>query len=61
RRVRVLLYNAQTVSPTTLRLRDEARKAGVAVVPVTETLPPHLAFQQWQLDQAKQLEAALAR
>ena len=61
RRVRVLLYNAQTVSPITVRLRDEARKAGVPVVPVTETLPPHLDFQQWQLGQAEALESALTR
>ncbi len=29
-------------------------------MPVTETLPPHLSFQQWQLDQARALAAALA-
>jgi hypothetical protein len=28
---------------------------------VSETLPPHLTFQQWQLDQARALAAALAR
>ena len=28
---------------------------------VTETLPPHLSFQQWQLAQARALAAALAR
>jgi zinc/manganese transport system substrate-binding protein len=59
--VRVLLYNAQAVSPITARLRAAARKAGVPVVPVTETLPPHRNFQQWQLAQARALAAALAR
>ena len=59
-RIRVLLYNAQAVSPTTTRLRDAARAAGIPVVPVTETLLPGLTFQQWQLDQARKLEAALA-
>ncbi len=29
--------------------------------PMTETLPPHLSFQQWQLAQARALAAALAR
>ena len=60
-RVRVLLYNSQAVSPITARLRDAARGAGIPVVPVTETLPPHLGFQQWQLGQARALAAALAR
>ena len=60
-RIRVLLYNAQAVSPTTGRLRDEARKAGIPVVPVRETLPAGLSFQRWQLDQARALAAALAR
>jgi zinc/manganese transport system substrate-binding protein len=60
-RIRVLLYNSQAVSPITAQLRDAAQKAGIPVVPVTETLPPHLTFQQWQLNQARALAAALAR
>ena len=60
-RIRVLLYNAQAVSPITARLRAAAQKAGIPVVPVTETLPPHRNFQQWQLAQARALAAALAR
>jgi len=61
REIRVLLYNSQAVSPITQRLRDAARRAGVPVVAVTETLPPGRSFQQWQLAQARALEAALAR
>jgi zinc/manganese transport system substrate-binding protein len=60
-RIRALLYNAQAVSPITARLRGAAHKAGVPVVPVSETLPPHLTFQQWQLSQARALAAALGR
>jgi zinc/manganese transport system substrate-binding protein len=60
-RIRALLYNSQAVSPITARLRDEARSAGIPVVPVTEMLPAHLTFQQWQLEQARALGAALAR
>jgi zinc/manganese transport system substrate-binding protein len=59
-RIRVLLYNSQAVSPVTARLRAAAQKAGIPVVPVSETLPPHLTFQQWQLDQARAIAAALA-
>src|SRR4051794_21012601 len=61
RRIRVLLYNAQAASPLTKRLRSAAQNAGIPVVPVTETLPPGVSFQQWQLDQARTLAAALAR
>jgi zinc/manganese transport system substrate-binding protein len=60
-RIRVLLYNSQAVSPITAQLRAAAQKAGIPVVGVTETLPPQLTFQQWQLDQARALAAALAK
>jgi zinc/manganese transport system substrate-binding protein len=59
-RIRALLYNSQAVSPITAQLRDEASKDGIPVVPVTETLPAHLIFQQWQLGQARALATALA-
>lgn len=59
--IRVLLYNSQAVSPITAQLRDAAQRAGIQVVPVTETLPAHLTFQHWQLNQARALAAALAR
>jgi zinc/manganese transport system substrate-binding protein len=61
RRIRVLLYNSQAVSPITAHLRAAAVKAGIPVVPVSETLPPGLTFQQWQLGQAHALAAALAK
>lgn len=59
RSVKVLLYNSQAVSPITSRVRTEAAHAHIPVVGVTETLPPHHSFQQWQLAQARQLAAAL--
>jgi zinc/manganese transport system substrate-binding protein len=60
-RIRVLLYNSQAVSPITGRLRTAAQRVGIPVIAVTETLPPGLTFQQWQLDQARALAAALAK
>jgi zinc/manganese transport system substrate-binding protein len=60
-KIKALLYNSQTISPITQRIRDAALKAGIPVIPVTETLPPHQSFQQWQLAQAKQLYAALTK
>jgi zinc/manganese transport system substrate-binding protein len=59
RNVRVLLYNSQAVSPITSRIRAAAADAGVPVVGVSETLPPHLDFQTWQLRQAHALAGAL--
>ena len=61
KRIKVLLYNSQAVSPITSHVRDAATNAGIPVVGVTETLPAKLTFQQWQLDQARELAAALAR
>ena len=60
KRVRVLIYNAQATSPITDGLRRLARQHGIPIVPVTETLPPHTTFQQWQIDQVRSLERALA-
>jgi zinc/manganese transport system substrate-binding protein len=60
-RVRVLLYNSQTVSPITNRIKAAAQAARIPIVGVSETLPPGRSFQQWQLSQAKALQRALAR
>jgi zinc/manganese transport system substrate-binding protein len=60
-RIRVLLYNNQAVSPITARIRAAALNAGIPVVPVSEMLPPHLTFQQWQLRQARALTTALEK
>jgi zinc/manganese transport system substrate-binding protein len=59
-RIRALLYNEQAVSPITARVRETARRAGVPIVGVTETLPPGLSFQAWQLRQIRELQRALA-
>lgn len=58
--VKVLLYNSQATSAVTQHVEDVARQSGIPVVGVSETLPKNEAtFQQWQLDQAKALLAAL--
>jgi zinc/manganese transport system substrate-binding protein len=61
RKVRVLLYNDQAVSPITSQIRSAAIAHHIPVVGVSETLPPHLSFQQWQLKQTRALATALAR
>jgi zinc/manganese transport system substrate-binding protein len=60
-RVRVLLYNNQTVSPITNRIRAAAEGAGIPVIGVSETMPAGESFQAWQLGQARALERALRR
>jgi zinc/manganese transport system substrate-binding protein len=61
KRVKVLLYNSQTTSPVTTRVRNAAEHAHIPVAGFSETLPKHLSFQEWQLAQARELAAALAR
>ncbi len=59
RRIKVLIYNEQTITPLTTRLQDAARTAGIPIVPVTETMPSGRDYQQWMLDQLDVLEQAL--
>ncbi len=59
--IKVLLYNAQATSRVTENVRDLARRNGVPVVAVTETLPEGESdYQSWQLHQVQALLAALA-
>lgn len=61
-RVRVLLLNGQTESPTTSQVERAATAAGVPVVKVTETLPAGtLDYVSWMDGQITQLAAALGR
>ena len=59
RRVRVLLYNTQTVSPVTRHVRDLTAAAGIPVVGVSETMPAGAHYQAWQQAQVAALLAAL--
>jgi zinc/manganese transport system substrate-binding protein len=56
----VLLYNVQTVTPVTAQIRALAKKDGIPVVGVSETMPVDTAtYQQWQLAQLDALHAGL--
>jgi zinc/manganese transport system substrate-binding protein len=59
RKIKVLIYNEQTVSAITTRLQDEAKAAGIPVVPVTETMPSAMNYQDWMMSQLTALEGAL--
>jgi zinc/manganese transport system substrate-binding protein len=60
RQVKALLYNSQTQTKVTTRIKSLAEASGVPVVGVTETEPPGRAYQAWQLDELATLEAALS-
>ena len=60
-RVRVLLYNSQTVTKITAGIRDLAVNNSIPVVGISETEPPGQTYQQWQVGELGRLEAALSR
>jgi len=59
KKIKVLIYNEQTVSPVTTQLQDDAKAAGIPVVPVTETMPSATSYQAWMLLQLSALDKAL--
>lgn len=61
RKVAVLLYNEQTATEVTKKIRAAAESAGIPVVQVTETLPAGSDYLSWQSDTADRLAAALAK
>jgi zinc/manganese transport system substrate-binding protein len=62
RQIEVWVYNSQNSTPDVKRITDAARKQGIPITPITETLTPASAsFQAWQSHQLLALEAALAK
>jgi zinc/manganese transport system substrate-binding protein len=62
KQIKVWVFNGQNSTPDVTRLTDAARRKGIPVTTITETLTPAAAtFEQWQVRQLKALEAALAR
>lgn len=59
RAVAAVVFNDQTVTEATRRVRDAARDAGVPVVAVTETLPAGSDYLNWQNDTLGRLAQAL--
>ena len=57
--VRLLLYNSQTITPSTQRLIGIARQSKLPVVPVTETEPAGKTYQQWMLGELDAVEQSL--
>lgn len=60
--IKVYVYNSQNATPDVIAQVDAAKKAGIPVATVTETLSPAGAsFQDWQTAQLADLQTALAR
>jgi zinc/manganese transport system substrate-binding protein len=59
KKVKVLLYNEQTAGKETQALDRAAKSNGVAVVPVTETLPSGKDYITWMSDNLNAIQAAL--
>ena len=62
KQIKVWVYNSQNSTPDVKRLTDAARKKGIPVTTITETLTPaSTTFQAWQSRQLRALAAALHR
>jgi len=60
--IKVWVYNSQNSTPDVARITEAARKRGIPVTTITETLSPESAsFQSWQVDELNALAAALHR
>jgi ABC-type Zn uptake system ZnuABC Zn-binding protein ZnuA len=58
--VRILFYNSQVTNPVTQRMREIAKKNGVAVIGVTETQPPEAkSYADWMLSELDEVEKTL--
>ena len=55
RQVSVLLFNPQTETAATKQIEDAARRVGLPVVSVSETLPEGVDYLTWQRDTAEEL------
>jgi zinc/manganese transport system substrate-binding protein len=62
KQIKVYVFNSQNSTPDVARQVEEAKKAGIPVTTVTETLSPAGAsFQDWQSTQLQALQTALAQ
>ncbi|MFC0042276.1 metal ABC transporter solute-binding protein, Zn/Mn family [Actinomadura rayongensis] len=60
KKVKALVYNAQTAGPETGKLEAAAKTAGIPSVPVTETMPAGKTYQTWMAGTIAALRAALS-
>lgn len=62
RQIKVYVFNSQNSTPDVAAQVTEAKKAGIPVTAVTETLSPaNVSFQDWQSTQLQNLQTALGQ
>ena len=59
KKIRILIYNDQTISPITTKAQADAKAANIPVVGVTETMPHGETYQTWMLRELDELRMAL--
>jgi zinc/manganese transport system substrate-binding protein len=60
--IKVYVYNSQNATPDVQAQINAAKSAGIPITTITETLTPATAsFQNWQVRQLTELQAALAK
>jgi len=60
KKIQLLVYNEQTVTPITETIKKMAADAGIPVVGITETIqPPDVSFQEWMNAELIFIENAL--
>ncbi len=59
RQVMALIYNSQTAGTLTTRLKEDAVAAGVPVIPITETMPAGMHYEDWMTSELHALSDAL--
>ncbi len=62
KQIKVYVFNRQNTTPDVSRQVEGAKKAGIPVIAVTETLSPtEASFQDWQTTQLQAVQTALAQ
>jgi len=62
KQIKVWVFNSQNSTPDVQRITDAARKKGIPIATITETLTPASAsFQGWQSRELEAIAAALAK
>lgn len=62
KQIKIFIFNSQNSTPDVAALVTEAKKVGIPVATVTETLVPATAsFQDWQADQLEGIDRALSK
>lgn len=60
KKVRILIYNTQTVTPVTTNLKNIAQERSIPVVAISETMSSNMTYVTWMMDELDNVEQGLA-